>query len=151
MDIKHIIIGGVVIAVVAFGFGRYSVNQPTITQSEQIKEKEVQHVDTKQDVKKVTTIVKKPDGEETTTITEDSNTDTKDNTNTLTNENLQTKTEAAAHDTLNLSALAGINYQQPQQGLIYGVSVTKELIGPITIGAFGFTNGLVGGSIGISF
>lgn len=33
----------------------------------------------------------------------------------------------------------------------YGIGVTHELIGPITIGAFGLTNGVVGLSIGISF
>lgn len=33
----------------------------------------------------------------------------------------------------------------------YGVSFTKEFIGPITIGGFGLTNGILGVSIGFNF
>jgi hypothetical protein len=34
---------------------------------------------------------------------------------------------------------------------MYGISVHREFIGPITLGAFGLTNGTVGLSIGVNF
>ena len=34
---------------------------------------------------------------------------------------------------------------------LYGISANKEFIGPITIGAFGLTNGTIGLSIGVNF
>lgn len=52
----------------------------------------------------------------------------------------------------NVSALAGVDVShlrslQP----IYGVSVSKQVFGPVTAGAFGLTNGIIGVSLGVSF
>lgn len=57
----------------------------------------------------------------------------------------------AKTSTLNLSALAGNDFSHPQILPIYGLSVSKSLLGPITVGAFGLTNGVVGLSVGINF
>lgn len=55
------------------------------------------------------------------------------------------------HSVLNVSGLVGVN---PNVGIkipIYGISVSKEVFGPFTVGAFGLTNGTLGLSIGINF
>lgn len=52
---------------------------------------------------------------------------------------------------LSVLALAGAN---PKMGIlipIYGISVSKEVFGPFTVGAFGYTSGMVGLSVGINF
>lgn len=48
-----------------------------------------------------------------------------------------------------ISALAGTNITAPQ--IVYGASVYRGVLGPIGIGLFGFTNGIVGAMIGLSF
>jgi peptidoglycan hydrolase-like amidase len=51
---------------------------------------------------------------------------------------------------INVSVLAGTDVTsrfKPE----YGISINKEFIGPVTIGAFGMTNGVLGVSIGITF
>lgn len=51
---------------------------------------------------------------------------------------------------LNISALVSNNIREPLNP-IYGVSVTKEVLGPLTLGAFGLTNGTIGLSLGVNF
>lgn len=51
----------------------------------------------------------------------------------------------------NLSVLASIDYTKSQLTPVYGVSFSKEVLGPITVGAFILTNKTVGLSIGYSF
>ena len=95
---------------------------------------------------KVTVIVKKKDGEETTTITEDNHSDTKENVQ----QNTSTIIRAPAKSKLNVSALVAIDHLTDLTPK-YGISVSKEFLGPVTIGAFGLTNGTIGVSLGIDF
>lgn len=62
----------------------------------------------------------------------------------------QTATKTAPVKKTNVSALASVDTARAFVP-VYGVSITRELVGPITIGAFGFTNGVVGLSVGINF
>lgn len=125
--------------IVAFALGRYSktvdTTSQTTTQVEKAQDKE-EHT--------VTQTVKKVDGTVVTTITDDTST----KTNQITN---QTKDSTAkANSTLNISALVANDFKNPFQ-LVYGVSITKQLLGPITVGAFGLTNQTIGVSIGVNF
>jgi len=57
-----------------------------------------------------------------------------------------------AAKTWNVSALAGYDFSKPKDLVpIYGVSVSKQVLGPWSIGAFGLTNGIIGLSIGVTF
>jgi len=134
------IIGGVLLALVAaFAAGRYLT--PTKVETKIVTvEVEKKHEETKTK----TTTVKKPDG--TTTTTTES--DTKVDTNTTTNSKSDTIVEHKV-GTLNISALAGADVTIPR--LVYGLSVTKSIIGPVTIGLWGLSNKTVGGSIGFQF
>ncbi len=63
----------------------------------------------------------------------------------------ETKEVTKSSSRLNLSALAGVNVLNPSSGMVYGGSLTKDVLGHITIGAFGLSNGLSGLSLGVSF
>ena len=144
---KTKVILGAFSALFIFAAGRYSVQSPTIKTKESIDV----NTDIKKakDTHKVTTIIKDPKtGEEITTITED----TKENTD-KTKESVtkidQTITPPKT-GTVNISALGAMDFGGTFKPA-YGVSVSKEFIGPITVGAFGLTNGVIGLSLGLNF
>lgn len=131
------------VAIVFFGLGKYMSHQD-ITQT--IAKETTTAKDT--NTKKSTTIIKAPDGTETTTTTEETTTKTRKH------EELESHTEIKSEAPLNVSILVATEADirafksfRP----IYGLSVSKEYIGPITIGAFGLTNGIVGVSVGVNF
>ncbi len=96
-----------------------------------------------QDHTKTTIItVKKPDGSSTTTETIDSKLKTK--TDTL------TQIPTVNKPRVNISAIIAEDLKNKTVPA-YGLSFTKEFIGPITLGAFGLTNGTIGLSIGVNF
>lgn len=146
MTSKHKIIIILILLITAFSIGRYSVSSPDVKTVESV----VTDTDIKidKDTHKVTIITKDPSGKETTTITEDSKTKT-DKTKNSTIIVDQTST-SSKRSTINISALAGIGLDR---GFIpsYGLSVTKEILGPITIGTFILINGTLGISIGLNF
>lgn len=116
--------------IISFAFGRYSVKQID----------KVEDVEEHKDTRIVTVIIEKPSGEKVTTVTEETNTDT----------TIHTDLKINKRSTFNVSGLIGTDAFHNFQP-IYGISVSKELIGPITIGAYGMTNGIVGLSVGINF
>lgn len=107
-----------------------------------IETKTVDQEITKYNVVTVTRTVTKPDG------TSDTTTTTTDRTISKATETKQQSTTAA---TLNVSGLVANDFSQGLLKPIYGVSVSKQLIGPITVGGFGLTNGTIGVSIGLNF
>lgn len=142
-SIKTKIIMSVVALLVAFSFGRYSA--PTVPDVKtDIKTNTDKQTNT--ETKKTTTITEDPKGNKVTTINEDTTTQTKKNTDTQ----LDQTVTAPKKSIINISALAGLD---TGRGFIptYGISANKELIGPITVGAFGLTNGTIGLSIGLNF
>jgi lipopolysaccharide export LptBFGC system permease protein LptF len=135
---------GILALLTSFAAGRYSVQQPAVHAVTDITQNN--DITTNKDEHKKIIIVKDKD-KTTTTITDDTNTTTKDNSTIISHSDV-TATPPKTN-TLNLSVLAGLDIQRTQT--VYGASVTKELIGPITMGVFGLTNGTVGVSIGLNF
>jgi hypothetical protein len=86
----------------------------------------------------VTVIVEDPSGKKTTTITKDTTRKSKEVVKTI------------VKPKVNVSALAGVSTTDSRKP-VYGISVSKEFIGPITLGAFGLTNGIIGISVGVNF
>jgi len=142
MTIKTKVIISCIALLVAFTTGRYSVNTPTV------KTEEEQTVEAQKDVetKKVTTITKDPKGNDVTVITED--TTIKANTDTKTQ--IEQTVTPPKKNTLNISALAGLGLSNSFQP-VYGLSITKSVIGPVTAGIYGMNNGVLGISIGLNF
>lgn len=86
-----------------------------------------------------TVTVKSPDGTTKTETTTDTNTDSK------------TQVKIKANKTVNVSGLVANDFSNSIPKILYGVIVTKQLIGPTTIGGFALTNGVVGVSLGWGF
>ena len=134
--------------------GAYLV--PTKVKIEKKTDSKVTNTEKKK--KRKITIVenKKPDGEvnKTTTITDDS--DSKDNSksvDTAISDKQSDTSKEVTHEgsKVSISALAGINPFNGPQAPVFGASLTKPVLGPITVGAWGLNNGTIGGSLGLTF
>jgi hypothetical protein len=128
----------------SFCLGRYSSNHSDIGRSVQTRSDTV--VQDHENVHKVEVITKKPDGDVVETVTTDS-IDNKQLTQTV-----DTKKTVDKTSKINISVLAGTDITK---GInltpVYGFQASKEFIGPVTVGVFGLTSGVVGVSIGIDF
>lgn len=146
MTTKTKVIIAVISLATAFAFGRYSNQAPTV--KTEINKNTDTNTKTATDKKKVTVITKDRDGKETTVITEEDKTIVDKNKNI--SETISQTIIPPKRNIINISALAGmdtLNSFRP----VYGISANKEFIGPITIGAYGLTNGVLGISIGLNF
>ncbi len=129
----------------SFAAGNYTARQ---TQSStNSKTQSTVQQDVKQDTHEVITTIKAPNGTVQTVET----VDTTALTNTDSTTNTQSQLVVVPNPKNNVSALAGFDLSK--SGLIptYGISVNRQFLGPVTIGAFGLTSGTVGVSIGINF
>ena len=143
-------IAGVAIAV-AFATGRYTVQSPTIKtiETDQSKINLNQDKDTHTITTKTT--IKTPDGTVKTVEATDTTIAAKVTEVATTNTTLEQTITPPKTNTLNVSALIGNDFSVGLLKPIYGASVTKQILGPVTAGAYGMSNGLVGISIGLNF
>jgi hypothetical protein len=98
-----------------------------------------------QDTKKITVIITAPDGKKTKTET----TEVDSHTSTETKKSVDVVVKPK-QPIINFSALAGTDINQPFKP-IYGVSVSKEILGPVTAGVWVLSNSTVGISVGVNF
>ncbi len=148
MDLKYKVIAVTVVAVGSFAAGRWMA--PTKVETKVVEVEKIVTVKEEQKRKdKKTVITKKPDGETTTVITEITDTNTSNKTVDLSLKSEQTKKEMSTSK-VTVSALAGFSLTNPS-GLLYGVSISKPVLGPLTLGVFGFQDKRVGFSIGFTF
>jgi hypothetical protein len=149
VQLKYKIVIAVCALAIAFASGRYSVSYNETTH-------EVTNTqDTKHKTEVVRTVVhtvtvQEPNGEIKTVTDSDTHTATKEDEQ----ENQQVtldQTKISTTSKLNISALAGIDTQSLAHPFVYGLSVSKQVIGPITAGLFGLNNGTIGVSVGLSF
>lgn len=138
MTTKSKVILAVLFLVLAFASGRYSVQSPDTTSTTDTK------VDKDTHTKKTIVTTKEPDGKETTTTVVERDTSVKTDTQTS-NTVIQAK-----RNTTNLSLIVGLDLTDPHKPA-YGLSLTKQVLGPVTVGAYGLTNGVVGLSLGVNF
>lgn len=136
---NKITLAGVAI-LAAFALGRYTAKAPVVTGKETVVQTQVKDTETK----KTTTIVKSPTGEVKTIITEDTTSKTK------TDRTAVTATAVKPETSLNVSLLVGTNYHEITLP-IYGIMVSKRVLGPASLGAWGLNNGTVGVSLGLEF
>lgn len=149
MDKTKVVVVIVALAV-SFATGRYSV--PKNTQDE-IKESTTQTKDLEKDKhKKIVTVeVDSKDGGKqiTTTTTEDTATKVDTTKDKITDKTESTETGGS---TLNISVLGALHpsFFGGDNNLVYGGAITKQLIGPLTLGVFGLSSGVVGVSFGLN-
>lgn len=149
MNAKTKVIIIVLALATSFAAGRFLIPQKIVTQTKTVTvEVEKEKQDTNTHTETVDKIL--PDG--TKTITTVTDTSTKTTTTESNSTKTDTKSETTyAKDGVTISALAGIDVTNPAKGFVYGASISKPILGPISFGAFGLTNGTVGVSLGLKF
>lgn len=148
---KYQYIAAGVLILVAFAGGRYSNRGVSVTSDSTTKTDLIVNQDKNTHTVTTTIQEKQPTGAVKTVTTVDTVTDTK---TTAQKDTDKTKVETitpAKTSLINVSALVANDFSRGLLVPTYGVSVNKELIGPITLGAFGLTSGIVGVSIGLNF
>lgn len=132
---------GILMIVAIFYAGRYTAPTKVETKTVTVEVEKTKVVEKKVIVEKTN-----PDGSKTTVTTVDTNTETQTDSTSNT-----TTVKENKKSTLNVYAMGGLDVTNPANGFIVGAHVSKQLIGPISIGLFGFTNKTAGVSIGMSF
>jgi len=147
--------------IVSFAFGRYltpvkvKVETKTV---EVIKTVKVKVKDTAKQKRKESLIteITYPDGRKERVIKVVENDDEHTTTDTAVNSEKDlsktTSKEVVKNSSrLNVSALGGVDFSKGYAQPVFGASVTKDIIGPVSIGIWGLSNGSVGASVGVSF
>lgn len=117
-------------------------------------EKKTQVVNKDKKLEKKTTTKKNADGssttETTTVITDNSTTkDTEDKT--INNKETDKKEIIKSKGHTTITALAGVDINRTSEGVTYGASVNRDLLGPIGISIYGLSNGNLGCGISLTF
>lgn len=141
----------VLAVLVVFAAGRYSNRLSPVTSNKQIDTvKSDKNQDVETNTKTTITTTKKPDGTTTTVKQIDQIVSNKTKTDQTDNKVSQDSSVPQKASVLNVSALVSPGFESGLK-MAYGVSVTKEVLGPITVGGFGLTNGVIGLSVGLDF
>ena len=151
INIKYYI-SGLLILLATFAAGRLTAPEKIKTETKTVTvevEKKVQDTNQKKNTK--TTEIVNKDGSKVITTTTTVDTDTKVKTNIdQTTKSDTIKSEQKSSSSLIIEGLVSTNINN-STGLTYGAGVSNNLIGPVRIGGFGFTDGKVGVSLGIQF
>lgn len=138
-----------IILIIGVGIGHYS-RPDKVTETSKSVTTDDKTIVTKEDDKKKTVIVEKPDGTTVTIITDDDkkSTDVKDDKTT---DIEKTKETINNSNSFNISLLAGEHdITNPLQPSIYGVSLNRRFVGPVTVGLWALSDKSAGFSIGLS-
>lgn len=155
------ILTSIAVVLISFAFGRYSAPEKVRIETKIVeveKKKEVVVGSKDRNKKKTVTVteITRPDGthEKTTVTVEETQTEVKERrketsgTTTTTDSTNETTYKAAQ---THLVVLVGGNVADLTSGPVYGVAVSRNVLGPITLGAFGLTNKSLGVSLGLTF
>lgn len=161
MDTKTKIIVCTASLATAFAVGRFTTPSKVITETKIVEvEKKVEVVkETKaKDKKKTTkTVIKiSPSGEKTITKEQVSETKSQTDKGSVSSTDSSKSSDESKKTTnnnssLNISVLAGKRLGDPLEPIAFGGHVTKNVIGPVTIGIFGLSNMTFGASVGLQF
>lgn len=157
MNTKSKITLSLIALLTAFAFGRFSAPEKIKIETKvvEVEKKEVQKDLDKQVHKKtITKTTTKPDGtKSTTTITQDDSTfNAKTDSKSEIDKSSDTLKEVTRSSSkVTVQGLAAVNPFHLQNGLDLGASVCKPILGPLTVGIFGFRSGTVGASAGLTF
>ena len=138
---------------VGYAAGRFTAPHKVVTETKEVIVTKEVEVIAKNDHKKTkVTETDKPDGTKTivTTIVDDSN--ESDSKQTDTKDSKESKVTVYSNDRHNLSLAVGSTLKLP--GLFsprFGAIYTIDVLGPISVGAFGFTDRSFGVTLGLSF
>lgn len=152
MDVKTKLLIGSAALIGCFLAGRLSAPEKVVEKRVEV-EKTQKSVDTdkEQHLETTKTTVTKPDG--TTETTEKVVVDTKKKTDLDVTKEKDVSTEKTVTfqtSKVTISLMVGSELSLPLVP-VYGLSVTKPIMGPITVGAWGLSNRVFGVSAGLTF
>ena len=154
---KQIAVGLIATCALGVAIGRFAGPQKVEehkTSTTQINKEVKTQIDRDKRVEKQIKVLVRPDGtrEEITSIVETSTTQKKQESET---EGKKTESQSKlieyAKQKTSIAVLAGPNIGDLSGGMFYGVHGSYQLLGPISVGVFGFTDGRTGISAGLSF
>ena len=159
---RYTVAAAIVLILTAYAFGRYSAPEKvrTVTKIVEVEKKTTDvKKDTSRDKHRETKTVEttKPDGtkEKTTTVVEDTKTDTKTDRKDTAETGKTTEEDkeiVKLGGGLSIAALVGAPVSPINIGAVtFGLHVSRPLIGPISIGLFRLSNGILGFSTGLVF
>lgn len=155
MNNKTKVIIVVIALVTSFAVGRWAAPTKIVTKTIEVEKKVIvkdDKKDTRKHRSKKTVVVVTPDGTKTTTIVDNTDTDTKQENKDKTTDDIKKDSETTkeySSSKVTVSALGALNLKT---GLpAYGAAVSKPILGPLTIGAFGLTDTTFGVSVGLTF
>jgi hypothetical protein len=152
MTLKNKVIISIVSLLTAFGFGRYSANQrPNVQTKETVTANATQQTDKNVETETTITTEKDPNGVVKTVETIDSKDLTKVETENQSVKILQQTVTQPKQSKINLSFVASSDVFKGALAPSYGLYASKEILGPITAGVYGLTNGTVGVTVGLDF
>lgn len=156
MSTKYKVVLAAIALLGAFAAGRYLAPEKIKIEKQIVEvEKKSSNKDAEKNTRKTTTVTKTtyPDGrvEERTVVVEE--TDRKSSSTTV-SEGSKTENEVTevthSSSRVTISALAGAPTSSLQLP-VYGVAISKPVLGPITVGAWGLSSGVIGASLGLTF
>lgn len=149
MKTRNVVILGTIVFILGIAGGRYlspkRVEEKVVERVVKVKEKVKEN-----NLRTEITETIKPDGskEIKTVITDQSKTTTDSSTKT---DKESSKVVVSNSSPILINALGAIDINNPAGGFVFGIQASKQLLGPLHFGAFGFTDGRAGISVGISF
>lgn len=156
MSIKLKILLAVIAATTLFALGRYTTPTKTVIQTKIVYQDVKTDDKTTNDnhhKKTTTTEVDKPDGTKTTTtvITDDDQTNVVDkSTDTVNQTTEKTKTVTSGSDKTTVLVLGSTLLNNPTS-IDYGLSVSKPILGPISIGISAYQSSRISVGLGLTF
>lgn len=161
MTNKQLAITAAALVMVSFAFGRYSVpasvkTTDKIIQSDTKTDTKSTDVATDTSSKTTTTDITAPDGTKTHTIIQEQDVNHDNKTSQVdidSRRQTETKTSEITRSgaRTNVAALGMAKASFSSLTPDYGVLVSRDVLGPINVGAFGFKSGNIGIAIGLSF
>lgn len=119
---------------------------PSKVKTTETSKVQIEKVEEQKHTRKIVTITEHPNGTKKTVIRED--TDTATNTNVQSIAQSKIVDEVGKKNSTRISVMAGVAPTQTEL-FVYGVAVTKPVLGPVSIGVWGLSNKTFGASIGI--
>ena len=136
-----------------FAFGRFSAPTKVVTETKIVEvEKKSSELDRDKNKVTFTKMITRPDGtkETETKVVEETHTELKKQSDSAkTSDDLKEVTRGTGK--LSIAALGALNVRELTSPPVFGVHVQRSILGPITVGAFGFSNGIAGVSLGLTF
>lgn len=143
---------GLIVVLVSVAVGRFTAPEKVRIETKIVQvDKKTEDKDIDKHEHKVTKTVTNKDGTTETTTVSDTDTGIADKKTDNSYSSKDTEKEVTRGSSkVSISALAGLDIHSPGTP-VYGGAVSKSILGPIGVGAWGLTDGVFGASLSLTF